>query len=61
MNEYDSDVVAQMLTGAGLVRVYDPKTADIILVNTCVSGQNRNIRHAAAWGECLSSRENGLM
>jgi tRNA-2-methylthio-N6-dimethylallyladenosine synthase len=36
MNEYDSDVVAQMLTGAGLVRVYDPKTADIILVNTCV-------------------------
>ena len=35
MNEYDSDYLAQSLIHLGFIPVDDPKTADLILINTC--------------------------
>ena len=35
MNEYDSDFLAQSLINSGFSRVYDPKAAHLILINTC--------------------------
>ncbi len=35
MNEYDSRMIASTLTGAGHIRSQDPRSADVVLVNTC--------------------------
>ncbi|MDD5205858.1 MAG: tRNA (N6-isopentenyl adenosine(37)-C2)-methylthiotransferase MiaB, partial [Desulfobacterales bacterium] len=35
MNEYDSDLVAQLLLNMGYHPTSDPLEADLILINTC--------------------------
>ncbi len=64
MNEYDSSMIASMLTGAGYALATDPGNADVVIVNTCsvreraeirVLGRLRHLRGLAPTGAVLGA------
>jgi len=44
MNEYDSSMIASMLTGAGYTLATGPEGADVVIVNTCSVRERAEVR-----------------
>ncbi len=44
MNEYDSSMIASMLTGAGYALATGPEDADVVIVNTCSVRERAEVR-----------------
>ena len=58
MNERDSETMAGMLEAKGYVRNADPKTSDVILINTCSVRENADKKFFGTLGLIKKYREN---
>jgi len=58
MNERDSETMAGMLEEKGYVRNDDPKTSDVILINTCSVRENADKKFFGTLGLIKKYREN---
>ena len=57
MNEHDSERISGLLETAGLERVLEPESADVIVLNTCCIRENADNKFYGHLGNLKSLKE----
>ena len=57
MNEHDSERLAGLMVGEGLVAVSDEAEADVVIFNTCTIRENADLKLYSALGQMKALKE----
>jgi tRNA-2-methylthio-N6-dimethylallyladenosine synthase len=57
MNEHDSERLAGMLVGEGMVAAHDDASADVVVFNTCTIRENADLKLYSALGHLKAEKE----